>query len=145
MKMSEIPKQIFSEYATEYAAKIFPDEHLGGTLTIAPMEEWNCYAVFGDHPRLNCSSFSIFRDAELAFKGLFPTCSVQVGPHNAGWDKEQGACRQELKASFSVRNAPLPFQVEELRLIREIRERLEVLEKIAEREEFTEFAFDLVE
>ena len=145
MKISEISGQIFRELAAEEAAQTFPDEHLGGTRTIAPMKDLNGYAVFADHPTLNCSSCCIFRDAGLAIKGLFPICFVQVGPHNTGWDKEQGACRQELKASFSVRNALLPFLVEEERLIQVIRERFEVLEKTAEPVEFTDLAMDLIE
>lgn len=142
MKVSEIPEKIFREFADMLAAQTSPDEHLGGTRITAPMLKWMGYIVLADHPNLNCSSCSIFREYACAIRGLFPICSVQVGPHSIEWDARQGAHLQELKASFSTRESVL---VTEERLIRAIRDRFIALKQAAEPVMYTDLAMDLVE
>ena len=144
MKMSEIPKQIFSELTVEQLAYTFPDSHLGGTRTIAPLKDLNGYAIFANHPELNCASCGVFTELGRALKGIFPTCSAQVGPHQTHWDDELRACHQELRASFTVRHPQPPLGAVEGSWVRMIQERLVTLEKTAEREEFTELAMELI-
>lgn len=144
MQMSEIPKQIFFESVVGELAYTFPDNHLGGTRTIAPLKELNGYAVFANHPTLNCSSCGFFTDLGCALKGIFPSCSVQVGPHQTHWDDELRACHRELRTSFTIRYpSPLLTGTEES-WVRTIRERFLFLEQTAEREELTELAMDLL-
>ena len=142
--MSEIPKQIFLELAVGRLAYTFPDSRLGGTRTIAPLKDLNGYAVFANHPELNCASCGVFTELGQALKGIFPTCSVQVGPHQTHWDDESRACHQELKASFTVRHPQPPLGAVEGSWVRMIKERLAALEKTAEREEFTGLAMELI-
>lgn len=144
MKVSEIPEKIFFEFTVGTLAYALPDHYLNGTRTIAPLS-LDGYAVFANHPELNCSSCGIFTELGHALKGIFPTCSVQVGPHQTHWDDELRACHQKLMVSFTIRHPSPPLVGVEESWVQKIQERLTVLEKTAEPVKFTDLAMDLVE